>query len=277
MEDKEKQIQCFIEKIKTESAFRKIVKIDLIEQLIKQFDNNWEKKSYSTEIANPLEIALQFYQDYNEQYYYMIINGIKNQKIIFTQGHGKSFVNTKNGVAEIRLHGNDGDLFIIVHELAHFIDRNTSPQIVPGQYWFLAETFSFYMEKILEGWLGKDQYQELISVRENNRMYAEMKMVKAIENELYYEALYKRKGNIEKEDIDFSKMESIMQYRTPDLVNYLITYPLANILSEYLLHNDSIQQDKDLVEVCMGADLYKLIEDFSQARNKKEKNNTVKV
>ncbi len=269
MKDKEKQVQSFIEKIKTESAFRKIVKIDLIEQLIKQWDTNWEKKAYPTQIANPLEIALQFYRDYNEQYYEMIMNGIKSQKIVFTHDSGKSFVNTKNGVAKIRLYGNDGDVFIIVHELAHFIDKSNIPQIVPDQYWFLAETFSFYMEKILERWLEKDEYQQLISVRENNRMYFEMKMLKVIESELYYEALYRRKGSIEEEDIDFSKMESIMEYRTPNLVNYLITYPLANILSEYLLHTVPIHQEKNLATFCMSADLYKLIGDFSKPKNKR--------
>lgn len=73
------------------------------------------------------------------------------------------------------------------------IDKNSNPSIVPNEYWFLSETFAFYIEKELEKWLEKEKYKDLISTRKNNRMYFESKMLQAIENELYYENLFKKK------------------------------------------------------------------------------------
>lgn len=257
------QIKKFIEQVKLESTYRKIIKSDIIYQLINKFNAAFDKKSYSSEIENPLEIALQFYKEHNVQYYNLIIEGIESERIIISENSGKSFTDTKNNTTYIRLYGNDGDLFIIVHELAHFIDRNSNPTIIPDEYWFLSETFAFYIEKKLEIWLGSEKYKDLISTRTNNRMYFESKMLKAIENELYYESLYKQKGTIEESDIDIKKIKSIIQYDvSSNIVNYLLQYPLANILSDCLINNRLIQNDNEIVEKCMNMNLYKILEDY---------------
>ena len=103
----------------------------------------------------------------------MIIENIKNEIIVISKVSGKSFVDTKNGKAYIKLYENDNDLFIIAHELAHFIDRNSNTTIIPDKYWFLSETFAFYIEKKLEIWLKSEKYENLISTRTNNRIYFE--------------------------------------------------------------------------------------------------------
>lgn len=54
---------------------------------------------------------------------------------------------------------------MLVHELAHFIDKNSNPPIVPDDYWFLSETFAFYLEKKLENWLENEKHKYLISTR----------------------------------------------------------------------------------------------------------------
>lgn len=76
------------------------------------------------------------------------------------------------------------------------------PPIIPDKYWFLSETFAFYVEKKLENWLLNKDHEDLINTRRNNRMYFENKIVEAIENELYYENLYRQKGTIAESDID---------------------------------------------------------------------------
>jgi len=258
------QIKKFIEQVKLESTYRKFLKSDIIYRLIKIFNAAFDKQSYSSEIENPLEIALQFYKEYNVQYYNTIIEQIKSKRIVISQDNRKSFTDTENNTAHIRLYGNDGDLFIIVHELAHYIDRNSNPPIIPDEYWFLSETFAFYIEKNLENWLRNEKYKELISTRINNRIYFESKMLKAIENELYYESLYKQKGTIEESDIDIKKIKSVMKYDvSSNVVNYLLQYPVANILSDCLINNHLLSNDYELVEKCINMDLYEILEDYS--------------
>ena len=96
------------------------------------------------------------------------------------------------------------------------------------------------------------------------RIYFENKMLEAIENELYYENLYSQNGIIVESDIDIKKIKSIMKYEVPsNIVNYLLQYPLANVLSSYLINNHIMQDDNQLVEKCINTDLYKVLEDYS--------------
>lgn len=261
----DKQIIKFIEQVKLESTYKKFIKNDIIYKLMNIFNTGFEKQSYSNEIRNFLEIALQFYKEYNFKYYNIIIENIKSKKIIINQFEGKPFTNAKKETAYIRLYGNDGDLYIIVHELAHFIDKTSKPTIIPDKYWFLSETFAFYIEKKLEVWLKGKKYKSLISTRTNNRIYFENKMLEAVENELYYENLFRQKGTIEESDIDIKKIKSIIKYDVPyNIVNYLLQYPLANILSDYLIDNNIIQDDNELAEKCMNLDLYKVLEKYQK-------------
>ena len=161
-------IKNFIEQIKLESTYRKFLEKDIIYQLIDIFNIEITKIDYLVTIKNPLKLAVQFYKEYNIEYYNMILEGFKNKRIIF-QNKEKSFTDTQNNKAYIKLQGNDGDVFILVHELAHYIDRNSNPHIVPDEYCFLSETFAFYMEKRLEKWLNDNEYNKLIYTRINNR------------------------------------------------------------------------------------------------------------
>lgn len=266
----EQQIKRFIEQVKSELKYKKILKSDIIYQLINIFNTAnvaLEKQNYSSEIENPLEMALEFYKEYDMEYDNTIIENIQNRRIIINKNIGKSFTDTKNNTTNISLCGNDGDLFNIVHELAHFIDRNSIPPIIPDEYWFLSETFAFYIEKRLENWLLNKDYKDLIYTRRNNRMFFENKMLEAIENELYYENLYRQKGIIVESDIDIKKIKSIIKYDVPyNIVNYLLQYPLANILSSCLINNYIIQDDNQLVEKCINMDLYKILEDYSASK-----------
>lgn len=52
-------------------------------------------------------------------------------------------------------------------------------------------------------------------------------MLEAVENELYYENLFRQKGTIEESDTDIKKIKSIIKYDVPyNIVNYLLQYPL---------------------------------------------------
>ena len=261
-------IKNFIEQIKLESTYRKFLEKDIIYQLIDIFNIEITKIDYLVTIKNPLKLALQFYKEYNIEYYNMILEGFKNKRIIF-QNKEKSFTDTQNNKAYIKLQGNDGDVFILVHELAHYIDRNSNPHIVPDEYWFLSETFAFYVEKKLENWLISDKYNKLIYTIINNRKYFEKRMVIAIKYELYYEDLFNKNGNIFDSDIDLKKIEYIKRFNvSSNIVNNLLEYPLAYILSNYLINNSLLQNDNELVKTCLNTNLYEILNDLFN-KNKK--------
>ena len=94
----EQQIKRFIEQVKSELKYKKILKSDIIYQLINIFNTAnvaLEKQNYSSEIENPLEMALEFYKEYNMEYDNTIIENIQNRRIIINKNIGKSFTDTK--------------------------------------------------------------------------------------------------------------------------------------------------------------------------------------
>ena len=265
-----KIIKNFIEQVKLESTYKKFLKVDIIYQLIDIFDGVSVKQSYSNEFENPLELVIMFYKNYNLDYYNMIETGIKKGLIVINSYNEKSYTETKDNKTFIKLYRNDGDVFLLVHELAHFIDRNSLPVIIPDKYWFLAETFAFYMERKFEIWLDDEKYKNVILTRKNNRLYFESRMLKAIENELYYEKIYSENGTIEEKNIDIQKINSIIgQNVSSNIVNYLLQYPLANVLSDFLISNDLIKSDKSFAETCLNIDLYEVLRQYSSKQKVK--------
>ncbi len=268
---KEGLVESFVERVKLESNFHKFLKEDLIYQFIDCFRNDYIKKQYPKNIENSLEIALQFYKDYNNQYYYIILDTINKNKIIISDNVENPFVDPKSNKAFIKTFGNDSDLFIFVHEFAHFIDRNLNPMIIPNEYCFFCEVFSFYMEKQLELWLNDKEYNNLIETRRNNRLFFESRMLDAIEYELFCEKLYKKSGQIKLDDLNNTRIKSIMCYNYDlnfGLVNYLLQYPLANILSDYLINNQLVKNDNDICKICLDTNLYEALTEFKTSKKK---------
>lgn len=136
-----------LDKIKGEASLKKIVEMKVLEKFFEMFSKRYQKVGYPSTITNPLDIALEFYKYYNLDYYATIAEAIQNRQIIIDENLTKSYVDTNDGTSYIRLSGNDSDLFNLVHEFAHFIDRNSRPHLIPDEYWFLAEVFFFYVEK----------------------------------------------------------------------------------------------------------------------------------
>lgn len=121
------------------------------------------------------------------------------------------------------------------------------------------------MEKRFEKWLDGDNYKELIYTRINNRRYFEKRMLRAIKYELYYEELFNKNGNICDSDIDLKEMKYINRFDvSSNIVNYLLRYPLANILSDYLTNNFLLQNDSELVKTCLNINLYNVLESYLQ-------------
>lgn len=259
----EDKINEFITRVKRESTYHKFLEEEAIRQMISIFSDNYQKLEYPNTITDPITLALQFYKQYNEQYYQMILKGIEQGKIIIDDQTKKSFVDTSNNIAYIKLDGNDCDVFMIVHELAHFIDRNSAPVIIPDEYHFLCEVYAFYMEKKLEQYLKDPIYKPLIEARNKNRMYFESRMMKNIAYQLHCETTYRKTGQIK--ELDEKKVKQILNQDYDlhiGLINYLLRYPLANILSDYVIHNCTIKDDHDLYRICLQTNLYEILDQW---------------
>ena len=261
----EAKVEFFNQKIKQEIHAHKFLDANIIYLMIRLFPCEYQKADYPKTISNPLQLALQFYQYYNKKYYQIILQGIKEKRILIGKNIVKPYVDC-NGQAYIKLFGDDRDVFILVHEFAHYIDRKCN--IIPDSYYFLAEVYSFYLEKKLEKWLLQEQYQNLIIARRNNRMYYEAKMIKAIQLELHYEKLYQQKGFISKCDIKEEDMNYILAYDI-EHIHDLVMYPLANILSDYILENNLLKSDDHLGKVCLDTNLYDVLDDYLSKAFKK--------
>lgn len=252
-----------IENITKQTTIKKFLEEDLIYQMINYFNKEIKKLPYPSTITNHLDIVLEFIHQYNIDYYNLIIEGLNTKRIIISNQE-ESYTDTQNNQAYIQKIDNDSLLFVLVHEFAHYIDRNSNPQIIPNEYNFLCEVFSFYFEKKLELWLNNSAYAPLIKVRQNNRFFVEHKMLTAIKYQLFYEKLYLKNHKISEKDIDPKKMKALQKYAyiynyNTGLINYLLRYPLGNLLSEYLIQNNLLINDYDLPQICLNTDLYQVL------------------
>jgi len=126
-----------------EITYHKFIEEDVILQMIEVFNVDSEFIEYPNNNLEAITIVLNFYKNYNPEYYKIIVKDIDEKKIIISD-KVESYVDTKTGIAYIKINHNDSDVFSLVHELAHYIDRNC--KIIPDKYWILAEAFAFYIK-----------------------------------------------------------------------------------------------------------------------------------
>ena len=246
----------------------------MIQKLLSLKNEKLEKQEYLKTIIDPLAIALEFYKEQSDDNYKRIIEGIQSEQITLLEKR-QSYIDTKSGNTYILLNHDDSDVFCLVHEFAHFIDRNHKPAIVPDSHCFLAESFAFYMEKRLEKFLSERGYHALVQTRRNNRIVSETKMLTAIENQLFYEEQYQKTKNIETISFEAKKIKTILPYHMTNLVNVLLSYPLANILSEYLINHSVSFLEQEFVEVCTRVNLYDALDEFNQFKQDSVNDNEV--
>lgn len=235
------------------------LKKNFVLELIDEFDVPIKKLNYPDNNLDNLSISLNFYKNFNLDYYNIINQGIKSGDIIISNEFN-SHVDTKNSKAYIKLMGNDGDVITIVHELAHYVDRTLNPHIVPDKYWFLGETFAFYIERKLEKFLGQ-KYEYLFDIRKNNRLYMEKNMLQIIKLALYYENEYLKTGKLRLTEKDSENIKRIMNVGENNLINFLLSYPIANITSLYLINFCPNVTGEKFCELCLSYDIEKFFRD----------------
>lgn len=235
------------------------LKKDFILELVNEFDIPIKKLNYPNNNFDSLSIALKFYKNFNLEYYKIIKQGIKNNDIIFSSKLN-SYVNTKNAKTNIKLNDDDGDIITLVHEFAHYIDRKLNPHIVPDRYWFLGETFAFYMEREIERKLGQE-YKYLFDIRKNNRIYMEKNMLQIIKLALDYEDQYLKNGRLELTQADSKNVKRIMNVGEDNLINICLSYPIANITSLYLTNFCQNVTKENFCELCLSYNIREFFKD----------------
>lgn len=253
MEEKDKTL--LIERIKEQSQYVKSFSQNIINDLIEVYSVDFTKIKYSKTIKDPKKIALDFYKYYNHKYYEIILDGLRSGKIIISEKNNGSYTDPIDKKSYIKLMNNDGDIFLLVHEFAHYIDLNSNPLIIPSEYNCFCEVYSFYYEKLFSKFLNSKKYHEVIKARENNRIFSEMKMVKAIKYEQFYEKKFKENGTLSFTEVDKDAIEYLIKYKEENnLINTFLRYPIGNILSEYLINNMEINDDYDIFNKCLSFD-----------------------
>ena len=264
----DKLISDYYKRLENESRIKKFLSQEQVEKLssmVTIVPHN--RLKYSSDIKNPLEMVLNFYRKEFPSFYTLIDKGIKNGHINL-EGVG-SYVSTSNGSCHIKLNFNDADVFMIAHEFGHYIALNSNPPIIDKYYFKYAEVLSIYMEKRLKRYLiSKYGFTSLVNTREYNRLYFESRMISVAVSEYKYEQLYKE-GKLELTDSDVNNILKILRIAKSNSLNFALTYPLGNIISEYLIdHNITI--DGNLINVLASLNIDELLNTYQDIFKKIE-------
>ena len=231
----EKEIEKFKEMVKEQSQYKKWYSRDTIEYMYSYFDIKLKKMKYGNTLdVDPLKLALSFYKEHFSEYYPLIEEGLKNNRIRIVDNESPH--TTLDGISIIGRVDTDEFFYRIIHELGHYIDCNSNPRIISKEWHIYPEVTPFYVEKKFES-VYKDKYPELIKVRINNRLNVERKMLKNIKRMLKYEDYYKEHGRID-DIIEENEVQQLMAYNSNNIVNFLLRYPVSNLLTTYMVIND---------------------------------------
>ena len=243
MDTKKQILNCLEELIEREAQYTLVLSLNEITQLKKGFSFSIDHPHYPKNSLDSFAIVSTFFKKNYPKYYDMIQDGIEKGSIRISHDIAtmkKSCFDFITMTSYILLQENDGDLFLLVHELGHFIDVNLSPTLVPYEKNYLCETIAFYMEKKLQSYLLSldKRYQDLIDMRILARLYFEKRFLKRIDHLLFYINLYQKHGFIPNEYYDEKKIQPLLTKNYDHLIDYYLRYPLGNLYSTYLINHE---------------------------------------
>lgn len=237
-------IDRFKTKVREESKYSKWLDHETIQMLDDYFLYCTFKKKYDRSDNDALDIALSFFYQYFKEYYGIISKGLSNGKIMISEYAPGNYTLPDERFSYVKLAGLESDMYIIIHELAHYIDVSLHPRIIREKKWVYAETVPFFVERTFES-KEYQMYYRVINTRKTNRNHSTYDMLQAIKLMLKYEDHYRCFGNID-DILDEGEVKRIMSLRTPNLVNSFLKYPIAILYSAYMLENNiSLQKRLD--------------------------------
>ena len=105
------------------------------------------------------------------------------------------------------------------------------------------------------------KYEYLFEIRKNNRLYTEKNLLQIIKLALYYENEYLKTGKLELKEEDSKNIKRIMNIGHDNLVNFCLSYPIANITSLYLINFCSNITREEFCKLCLSYDIKKFFKD----------------
>ncbi len=92
-------------------------------------------------------------------------------------------------------------------------------------------------------------------------MYTEKNLLQIIKLALYYENEYLKTGKLELKEEDSKNIKRIMNIGHDNLVNFCLSYPIANITSLYLINFCSNITREEFCKLCLSYDIKKFFKD----------------
>lgn len=254
----EKMIEDFKEKVRLGSGYHKLVSRDNILKLEEYFAECTSHEKYYESDNDVLSIALEFYYKYFKDYYYVILSGLYNGDIIISPNEKGSYTIPDKGKSFIKLKGQERDLFVMIHEFAHFVDVKSNPHLIEYHKWGYSEVVPYYVEKVFAKEMS-EKYARVINARRVNRNTTINHMLEVIILMLKYEDYFKMHGEVDS-IIDIEEVKRIMNEDSKNVVNTLLKYPLANLYSAYMILN-GISLEKRLNVFLDSLDFSAILED----------------
>ncbi len=264
MNIEKKLIDNFYKILESESKYKKVLSLEQINKLSEIIGKSHKLVKYSKSIKNPLELVLNFYKEIFPELYPLIIEGINTKRIIFNNSKPVSYTSTIDGKCYIHFDKTDADLFMIAHEFGHYIAINSNPQIIQAENINFGEVLSIYMEKRLETYLiNKYNLTDLVNTIRRNRLYFDENMLKIAKLEYIYENKY-ISGNLVLCDLDLNSILKITRFKSDNIINNFLAFPLGNIISMYLIDNN-IKIDNNLIDVLLNINIDELINKYANS------------
>ena len=161
-----------------------------VQKLIELFDVNAIKFKYENTLPDPLRVALEFYKAYDEQFYEIISLGILNDRILIGDFVKRSHVNVDKKMCYIKTEGNDHDVYVMVHEMAHYVNAILGQKFIDRNNVIYTEVFSYYMERQLDKFLLEKGYHQLVFTRYQNRTHSTCETARSLKNFLDLKRIY---------------------------------------------------------------------------------------
>jgi len=161
-----------------------------VQKLIELFDVNAIRFNYEKTLSDPLRTALEFYKSYDEDFYEVISWGILNDRVIIGDFVKKSHVNVEKRMCYIKTEGNDHDVYVMVHEMAHFVNAILGQKFIDRNNVIYTEVYSYYMERQLDKFLSKRGYIQPVFARHQNRTYSTCEAARSLKDFLELKRIY---------------------------------------------------------------------------------------
>lgn len=206
-------------------------------KLINLFDIKAVRFRYEHKLSDPLDIALKFYKSFNRKFYDIIAQGILQDRVLIGPFCKKSYVNAKTKLCFIKPVGTDEDVYIMVHEMAHYVNVMLDDAFVDRSNVIYTEVFSYYIERLFDRYLIENGYLDLAIIRHQNRIESTCNIARNLKDFLELKKLYEKNvlGLLKEQE----KIQRILRCKKDYPAQFYLRYLVGNLYSKTLVEEES--------------------------------------